>query len=131
MAIFVGTIALAEMVLGWVTLGVVLASLAQAYVPSHLFQQYLGPDFTGLLFTLAFATVLEVCSEGTAPLGFEIYRQTGALGNAFIFLAAGVITDWTEIGLVASNLGKKTAFWMVVVGVPQILLLGFLFNRFF
>ena len=126
-----GTFSLAEMVLGWVVFGIVMASLAQAYIPSHFFQAYLGPNFPGLLATLAFATILEVCSEGTAPLAFEIYRQTGALGNSFVFLMAGVITDWTEIGLVGSNLGKKTAFWMIVVGVPQILLLGYLFNKLF
>lgn len=126
-----GTWELSEMILGWVTFGIFLASLAQAYIPSHLFQRYLGPGFPGLLTTLAFATVLEVCSEGTAPLAFEIYRQTQALGNSFVFLSAGVLTDYTEIGLVWSNLGRRTALWMIAVGVPQILILGYLFNRFF
>ena len=126
-----GTLGLSEMVLGWVIFGIFLASLAQAYIPSHLFQTYLSPSFPGLLMTLAFATLLEVCSEGTAPLAFEIYRQTQALGNSFVFLSAGVLTDYTEIGLVWSNLGRRTALWMVAVGVPQILILGFLFNRFF
>ena len=126
-----GTRTLAEMVLGWVTFGVVLASLAQAYVPPHLFQTYLGPSLLGLFVTLAFATILEVCSEGTAPLAFEIHRQTQALGNSFVFLTAGVITDYTEIGLVWSNLGRRTALWMVLIGVPQILILGYAFNQFF
>jgi uncharacterized membrane protein YraQ (UPF0718 family) len=114
-----------------VIFGVVLASLIQAYVPTHLFQSYLGPNLGGLLVTLVFATVLEVCSEGTAPLAFEIYRQTHALGNSFVFLSAGVLTDYTEIGLVWQNLGKRTALWMVLIGVPQILILGYLFNRIF
>lgn len=126
-----GALELSEMILGWVLFGVLLASLAQAYVPTHLFQAYLAPSFPGLLVTLGFATVLEVCSEGTAPLAFEIYRQTGAFGNSFVFLSAGVLTDYTEIGLIWSNLGKKSALWMVAVGVPQILVLGYLFNRFF
>ena len=131
LAIGRGTFELAEMVLGWVTFGVVLASLAEAYIPAHIFHSYLGPSLGGLVVTLAVATVLEVCSEGTAPLAFEIYRQTKALGNSFVFLSAGVITDYTEIGLVWQNLGKKTAIWMVLMGVPQILILGYLFNRLF
>lgn len=126
-----GALGLLEMVLGWITLGVVLASLIQAYVPTHVFRSYFGPNFLGLLATLGFASVLEVCSEGTAPLAFEIYRQTRALGNSFVFLSAGVITDYTEIGLVWTNLGKRTALWMMGVGIPQILILGYLFNRFF
>jgi uncharacterized membrane protein YraQ (UPF0718 family) len=69
--------------------------------------------------------VLEVCSEGTSPIAFEIFNQTGALGNAFIFLMAGVATDYTEIGLLWSNIGKRTAIWLPIITVPQILLLGF------
>ena len=126
-----GTFQLSEMILGWVIFGLVLASLAEAYVPAHVFHSYLGPGIRGLLTTLAVATVLEVCSEGTAPLAFEIYRQTKALGNSFVFLSAGVITDYTEIGLVWQNLGKRTAIWTVLIGVPQILILGYLFNRLF
>ncbi len=45
---------------------------------------------------------MEVCSEGAAPFfhfGSGIYRQPGALGNSFVFLMAGVVTDYTEIGL--------------------------------
>ena len=125
------TVTLCEMVLGWVTFGVLLASLAQAYVPAHWFHTYLGPGLGGLLVTLGIATILEVCSEGTAPLAFEIYRNTQALGNSFVFLTAGVLTDYTEIGLVWQNVGRKTALWMVLAGVPQILILGYLFNRIF
>ena len=41
---------------------------------------------------------------------------------------AGVVTDYTEIGLIWSNIGKKTAIWLPIVTVPQVLLLGYLFN---
>ena len=46
------------------------------------------------------------------------------------FLMAGVATDYTEIGLIGSNIGKKATFWIPVITVPQILLLGYLFNIF-
>ena len=68
----------------------------------------MGPTALGLLVTLIVATIMEVCSEGTAPLAFEIYRQTAALGNAFVFLMAGVGTDYTEIGLLWHNIGRKS-----------------------
>jgi len=42
----------------------------------------------------------------------------------------GVATDYTEISLIWSNIGKKTAFWLPIITVPQILILGYLFNRF-
>jgi hypothetical protein len=122
---------LVEMVLWWILIGVILASFAAAFVPQTIFQRFFGPTLVGLLLTMILATVLEVCSEGTSPVAFEIYRQTGALGNAFAFLMGGVVTDYTEIGLVWMNLGKKTALWMVVLTIPQVLFLGWIYNALF
>lgn len=126
-----GMFALSEMVLGWIILGVLLASLAGAFIPVHFFHKFMGPTFIGLIITLVLATLIEVCSEGSSPLAFEIYRQTGALGNSFVFLMAGVVTDYTEIGLLWSNLGRRVALWMVLVTVPQVIISGYLFNLFF
>jgi len=123
-----GSFALAKMIMWWILIGVILAALARSFVPNHIFMQYLGPTFLGLLVTLAFATIMEVCSEGSSVLAFEIFNQTKAFGNSFTFLMAGVATDYTEIGLIWNNIGKKTALWLPVVTVPQILLLGYLFN---
>jgi len=127
-AILKGAASLADMVLWWIVLGMGLAALAAAYVPPHFFHQYLAPTLGGLFATLLIAIVMEVCSEGTAPLAFEIYRQTGALGNSFVFLMGGVVTDYTEVGLVWHNIGKRTALWMIAIAVPQTILLGFLIN---
>jgi uncharacterized protein len=124
----IGMFALAEMVLGWIILGVLLASLAGAFIPVHFFHKFMGPTLLGLIITLVLATVIEVCSEGSSPLAFEIYRQTHALGNSFVFLMAGVVTDYTEIGLLWSNLGRRVALWLPLVTVPQVLVLGYLFN---
>ncbi len=129
--IFKGMKMLANMVLGWILIGILLASLSAALVPQDIFRNFLGPTFIGLLITLVIAAVLEVCSEGTSPLAFEIFKQTGAFGNAFAFLMGGVVTDYTEIGLVWMNLGKKTALWMLGLTLPQVLLLGWIYNRWF
>jgi len=124
-----GAISLVEMVLPWILIGIVLGSLVAAFVPDHIFHHYFGPTLLGLLITLALATVLEVCSEGTSPLAFTIYQQTGAFGNAFAFLMGGVVTDLTEIGLVWKNLGPRTALWMLAISLPQVILLGWIFNK--
>lgn len=129
--IFSGSASLANMVLWWILLGMGLASLAAAYIPENVFQNYMGPTALGLIVTLIVATILEVCSEGTAPLAFEIYRQTGALGNAFVFLMAGVVTDYTEIGLLWHNVGKRVAVWLPIITVPQVVALGILANMIF
>lgn len=129
--IYAGMLSLGNMVLWWVLIGMGLASLAGAYIPASLFQNYMGPTILGLFVTLALATIIEVCSEGSAPMAFEIFRQTAALGNAFVFLMAGVVTDYTEIGLLWHNVGRKTAIWLPIVTVPQVIVLGLIANMIF
>jgi len=121
---------LAKAVLWWVIIGILLASVIGSYVPQDIMQTYFGPTILGLLATLLIATIIEVCSEGSSPLAFELYRQTGAFGNSFVFLNAGVATDVTEIGLISTNIGKRTALWMILLTLPQILILGYIFNMF-
>ncbi|MCX6667453.1 MAG: ATPase, partial [Euryarchaeota archaeon] len=67
---------------------------------------------------------------GSSPLAFEIYNQTHAFGNSVTFLMAGVATDYTEFGLIWSNIGRKAAIWLPIITVPQVLLVGYLFNIF-
>lgn len=129
--IYEGMISLGDMILWWILIGMGLAGLAGAYVHPNIFNTYMGPTIAGLFITLLAATVIEVCSEGSAPMAFELFRQTGALGNSFVFLMAGVVTDYTEIGLIWHNVGRKTAIWLPVVTVPQVILLGIIANTFF
>ena len=123
-----GSWSLSKMVLWWILIGMTIAAFARAFVPQHFFTAYMGATFLGMIVVLVLATIIEVCSEGSAPMAFEIFSQTGAFGNSFVFLMAGVATDYTEIGLIWSNIGKKAALWLPVITVPQILLLGYLFN---
>jgi uncharacterized membrane protein YraQ (UPF0718 family)/YHS domain-containing protein len=126
-----GAISLANMVLWWILIGIGIASFAGAYISTDIFQAYMGPNLLGLMVTLILATIIEVCSEGSAPMAFEIFRQTKALGNSFVFLMAGVVTDYTELGLIWHNIGRKTAIWLMAVSIPQVILLGVIANRIF
>jgi len=125
-----GSINLANMVLWWIIIGFLIAAVIKTWVPHDWLLNYFGPDFMGLLLTLGVATIIEVCSEGSSPIAFEIYDTIGTLGNPFVFLMAGVVTDYTEIGLLWTNIGKRTAIWLPIITVPQVLLLGYLFNTF-
>mgnify|MGYP001570741679 CR=1 FL=1 len=123
-----GMLPLGRMVLGWIQLGLVLSAALGALVPHETFMRFLGPSPAGLALTLAFATVMEVCSEGTSPLAFELYRHTGALGNAFAFLMGGVITDYTELGAVWRAIGRRTVLWMLAITLPLVLITGLILN---
>lgn len=126
-----GILGLADMILWWLIIGISLASLSGAFVPAFIFQKYMGPTVVGFLVTLGLATAIEVCSECSSPLAFEIFRHTGALGNSLVFLMAGVATDYTEIGLIWQNIGRRAALWLPVIAVPQIIFWGILANIIF
>ena len=119
------------MVVWWFVIAMTIAACISAFVPLGVFHTYLNNSPSGLLLTLSAATVLEICSEGTSVLAFDLYRNTGALGHVFVFLLAGVATDYTEIGLLWQNVGKRQAILLPLITVPQILIIGFLFNFFF
>ncbi len=129
--VFNGAVSLGNMVLWWILIGMGIASFAGAYIPSDIFTNYMGPTILGLFVTLMVATIIEVCSEGSAPMAFEIFRQTRAFGNSFVFLMAGVVTDYTEIGLLWHNVGRRVAIWLPIITVPQVVLLGILANKVF
>ena len=124
-----GAWTLADMVLWWLLIGFFLASLLGTWLPHEAFVRYFGPTLLGLVATMVLATVIETCSEGSAPLAFELFKHTGALGNSFAFLMGGVVTDVTELGLVWTNVGKRAALWMLALTLPQVFLLGLLLNH--
>jgi hypothetical protein len=126
--VFDGMIPLGRMMLGWVQLGLVLSALLGGLVPHHTIERFLGPTPAGLVLTLLAAAIIEVCSEGTAPLAYELYRHTGALGNAFAFLMGGVVTDYTELVVLWRNIGRHTVLWLLAVTLPQVFLIGLLLN---
>ena len=118
------------MVMRWLFLGVVLAALIRTFVPDDIMGTYFGPTILGLLLTLLVTTIIEVCSEGSAPIGADLVTRAAAPGNGFTFLMAGVSTDYTEI-LVLRQMTKswKIALFLPLLTVPQILLLGWIMNN--
>lgn len=118
-----------KMILKWIFFGTILSALVSTFVPSQIFVEYFGPSLKGLLATLAAATGLEVCSEGSVPLAADLVNVAKAPGNAFIFLMAGVATDFTEFFAIRQTTKSwKIAAMVPLLTVPQILLFGWLMN---
>ena len=118
-----------RMVMRWLFFGLILAALVRTFVSTEMLTQYFGPTLLGLFLTLLATTVIEVCSEGSTPVGAELVTRAGAPGNGFTFLMAGVSTDYTEI-LVMRDVTKSwaIALSLPLLTVPQIVLLGYAMN---
>lgn len=121
-----------RMIMRWIFFGIVLTAFIRAAVPVELFEQFAGPTLAGLGMTLAVATVLEICSEGSTPIAADLLTRAHAPGNAFAFLMAGVATDYTEILVVRqATRSWKIAFFIPLVTVPQVVLIGWVLNTYF
>ncbi len=119
-----------RVVLRWLMFGIVLASLVRTFVPAETFADWFAPTLAGLALTLVATTLIEVCSEGSAPIGADLVIRAEAPGNGFAFLMAGVSTDYTEI-MVLKNMTRswKMALSLPLLTVPQIVLLGWIMNQ--
>lgn len=118
-----------QMILRWIFFGVLLAALIRTFVPPDMFGTFFGPTLAGLGLTLLVATVLEVCSEGSAPIAADIHLRAGAPGNGFTFLMAGVSTDYTEIlSLKETTRSWKIALFLPLITLPQVLALAVVMN---
>ena len=127
---FVAGVKESRMVLRWLFFGLALTALIRAVFPPELFAAWFGPELLGLTLTLVAATVIEVCSEGSAPIAGDLLNRAQAPGNAFTFLMAGVATDYTEVMVIKETTKSwKIALFLPLLTVPQIVLLGWVMNQ--
>lgn len=120
-----------RMVLRWIFLGILLASLIRTFIQADDFAQYFGPTLLGLIFTMIAATIIEVCSEGSTPIAADLVTRAHAPGNGFAFLMAGVATDYTEVMVVKETTRSwKIALFMPLLTLPQVFVIAWLLNYF-
>lgn len=118
-------------IIKWLFIGIIMASAMREIFTPDQFQSFFGPDFKGLMITLLLATVVEVCSEGSAPIAGDILVSAKAPGNAFGFLMTGVSTDYTEIMAIRENMKSwKIALFLPLITVPQVMFLAWIMNQF-
>lgn len=120
-----------RMVVRWLLFGILLAAVLRAVLNPDQFQQFFGPTVLGLMITIAVATVLEVCSEGSTPIAADILTRAAAPGNGFAFLMSGVATDYTEIMILKDTTKSwKIPLFLPLITVPQVILVAWLINTF-
>ncbi len=120
-----------QMVVRWLLLGVLFAAGLRALLDASQFESYFGATVMGLFATIFAATLLEVCSEGSAPIAADLVTRANAPGNGFAFLMAGVATDYTEIMVLKQTTQSwRFALCLPLLTVPQVVLISVLINSF-
>jgi len=118
-----------KMILKWIFIGIILASLLRTFLTPENFETVFGPTLAGLGLTLLIATIIEVCSEGSTPIAADILTRAGAPGNSFAFLMTGVATDYTEVmSLKETTSSWKIALFLPLITLPQVIFIALLLN---
>lgn len=119
-----------QSILKWIFFGAILAATLRSFLSPDDFHTYLGPSLLGLGLTIIGATIIEVCSEGSAPIAADLVNLGLARGNGFTFLMTGVSTDYTEImSLKETTKSWKIALFLPLISVPQIIFIGYILNQ--
>lgn len=119
-----------KIVIKWLCVGIIISGLLNMFMTEAHIGKFFAPTLLGLGITLGLSTILEVCSEGLAPVAGEIFNKAKAVGNTFAFLMAGVATDYTEIMIVKETTRSwKTALFIPLVLVPQVVVLAIILNN--
>ena len=106
----------------WMVAGVVVGAAVEAFVPEHIFAQYLGgANLLGLLAALLIAGLFSADSLGSLPWVQSLVSKGLGPGSAMVLLVAGVGTNLSTLGPVARLMGKRTA---VLYGASVVTLAG-------
>ena len=129
--LIIGGIKESRMVIKWILFGVILAGFVRSLLDTGDFQTFFGPTIAGLGLTVLVATIIEVCSEGSAPIAADILTRAKAPGNSFAFLMTGVSTDYTEIMILKDTTKSwKIALFLPLITAPQVIFISWLINYF-
>jgi uncharacterized protein len=111
-----------KMILRWLFLGILIAAILRLFMQGQNYGLVFGPTLLGQVLTLFFAT----------PIAADIFTLGKAPGNCFLFLMAGVATDYTEILVLRQTTHSwKIALFLPLVTVPQIFVLATILNYLF
>jgi uncharacterized membrane protein YraQ (UPF0718 family) len=112
----------------WLTLGFLGSGIAKTLLPSDAIDGLLGYSIYSVPLALGIAAVMEITLEASIPIICSLYTLGASPGVVFTLLMGGIVTDITEMGTIATIMGKKTAIASVLVYSSVTMLFGYLIN---
>jgi hypothetical protein len=109
----------------WLLLGLLLAGLLRALIPSEVILNYLGKrDFKSILRASLVGIPLPLCSCGVLPTGIGLYKQGASKASTLAFIIATPATTITSILLILGMIGWKFMLAQIAIAFGVALLTG-------
>ena len=93
----------------WFLVGLLLAGLITALVPSEKIGELLGGGVLSMLIMLALGAPLYICATASTPIAAALILKGVSPGAALVFLLAGPATNVTSLTVLFGALGKRAA----------------------
>ena len=105
----------------WYLLGLLLAGIITALIPSELMGRHLGGGLPAMLIMLAVGIPLYICATASTPIAAALILKGVSPGAALVFLLAGPATNVTSLTVLTGLLGKRaTAIYLVSIAVVSV-----------
>jgi uncharacterized membrane protein YraQ (UPF0718 family) len=112
----------------WLAVGFLGAGVTKVLIPPDAITHLLGYSVYSIPLALLLAFVMETALEASIPIICSLYTLGASPGVIFTLLMAGIVTDITELGTIATVLGKRTAMATVLIFSSLTLVFGYLIN---
>jgi uncharacterized protein len=110
-----------EDIASWFLLGLVLAGVITALIPSDLLAKHLGGGLPAMLIMLAVGIPLYICATASTPIAAALILKGVSPGAALVFLLAGPATNVTSLTVLFGLLGKRaTAIYLASIAVVSV-----------
>ncbi|OIP44767.1 MAG: hypothetical protein AUK28_09515 [Desulfobacterales bacterium CG2_30_60_27] len=92
---------------GWFIIGLLLAGIIAALVPTAFLARHLGGGLTAMLAMLALGIPMYICATASTPIAAALILKGVSPGAALVFLLAGPATNVTSLAVLFRILGRR------------------------
>lgn len=93
----------------WFLLGLLLAGILTALIPSEMISRYLGGGLHAMLLMLAVGIPMYICATASTPIAAALILKGVSPGAALVFLLVGPATNVTSLTVLFGVLGRRAA----------------------
>ena len=106
----------------WFLIGLLLAGLITALVPSEMISEFLGGGLQSMLLMLVIGIPLYICATASTPIAAALILKGVSPGAALVFLLVGPATNITSLTVLFGILGKRaTTIYLVTIATSAVL----------
>lgn len=110
----------------WLLLGLLIAGLMKAWVPTKILSQHLGAGRKGIIKAALIGAPLPLCSCGVIPVATELKRSGASNSSTAAFLVATPETGVDSVAVSYAMLGPVMAIYRPITAIISAIITGIL-----